>query len=251
METYSYSKLKRFKECPASYFKHYLNGEKTMSHGVTEFGLFMHKIMEKYFKKELKLEDMKQYFEDNLWKNIHSSTILNMSADFSKDMYSTYKDGFEKYLEEFKGIAGLVSLDDVKAVEEYFEFLVDTGYMINGVIDLAFEDYEGNLIICDHKSKNKFKSKKECKEYARQLYLYAYAWNDMHGKYPKRLMFNMMRGKPVIIKFSEEDMNEALKWVDDTVKEIENTMVFEPNPDTFFCSNWCGLVRDELCEPLI
>ena len=78
-----------------------------------------------------------------------------------------------------------------------------------------------NLIVVDHKSKSKFTSKQEQKEYARQLYLYSLAVKEKFGTYPSKLVFNMFRaGQIVEIGFSESDLQEAIDWFTETVGQI-------------------------------
>ena len=56
----------------------------------------------------------------------------------------------------------------------------------------------------DHKSKGKFKSKKEQAEYARQLYVYAKYVKEKYGKFPKVLIFNMFNaGELIKIPFNK------------------------------------------------
>ena len=113
---------------------------------------------------------------------------------------------------------------------------------------MIFQDNDDKLIVLDHKSKKKFKSKKDQAHYARQLYLYAWACKSLYDTYPDVLMFNMLRGEPIYIEFNENDMQEALYWFDDTVKQIRNAITFDANVGTFYCNAFCLLGRCELCE---
>lgn len=246
MEEYSYTKLTRFLECPMSYMRKYLNEEKTESHGITECGSFMHEIMEKYEKGELKKEELVPFFEKNFNMAVVSDTRLKISEDFSKDMYSLYYQGFLNYLTNFNGIPTCKKIIDV---EKEFHIVYNDDFSITGKIDLVFKNEDDDLCVLDHKSKNKFKSKKEQKEYARQLYLYAWASKTLYGKYPKYLIFNMMRGNPIYIDFEEKDMYDTLQWFDDTVQGIRNTITYDSHKENFvFCNNWCGLAHNELCD---
>lgn len=244
MESYSYSRLTRFEECPLSFMRRYLEDEtEGKSHGITEFGLFMHKIMEKYALGKLKPEDLVAYYTKHVKEAVKSDTTLHMSATFTKDLYDLYYEGFLQFLINFDGFDdGLIIKDVEKKVSLKYK-----DFELVGVIDLILEDANGDIYILDHKSKNKFKSKKEQAQYARQLYIYAYFVKEVYGKYPKGLLFNMMRGTVVRIPFKEDDMFAALTWVEDTVAEIRDTITYKANPDTFFCMNWCGLQKDKFC----
>lgn len=245
MEEYSYSKLTRFEECPLSYMRKYLNNEETESHGITECGLFMHNLLEKYEKNELNKDELLQYFEENFDKNVISTMVLKMSKDFSKDMYGLYYSGFHDYLENFNGIVDCKKIIDI---EKEFHIVYNNDFSITGKIDLVFYNENNELCVLDHKSKNKFKSKKDQAQYAKQLYLYAWASKELYNTYPKWLIFNMMRGNPVHIEFNKEDMDKTLQWFNNTVQEIRESITYDANKDSFYCWNWCGLGTCELCD---
>ena len=58
----------------------------------------------------------------------------------------------------------------------------------------------------------------------------------------------MLRGEIIYIDFSEEEMNNTLRWFADTVDEIRDTIVFEAHSGNFYCNNFCLLGRCELCD---
>lgn len=222
----------------------YLNEEVPDSHGITECGLFMHHIMEEYEKGNLKLEELVPYYEENFDKQVVSTMHLQLSKDFEKDMYGLYYSNCLEYLKNFTGIPNCKKIIDV---EKEFH-LPYNNYSITGKIDLIFEDNNNKLIVLDHKSKKKFKSRKDQAYYARQLYLYAWACKSLYGTYPDVLMFNMIRGEPIYIDFNIDDMHETLNWFDNTVNEIRSTITFDANVDSFYCNAFCLLGRCELCE---
>ena len=244
IEEYSYSKLTRFEDCPLSYMRKYLDEEVPDSHGITECGLFMHHILEEYEKGNMQLDELVPYYEENFDKQVVSTMRLQMSETFSKDMYGLYYNDCLEYLKNFTGIPNCKTIVDV---EKEFH-LPYNDYSITGKIDLIFRDNDNKLIVLDHKSKKKFKSKKDQAHYARQLYLYAWACKSLYGTYPDVLMFNMLRGEPIYIEFDADSMQEALDWFDDTVKQIRNAITFDANVGTFYCNAFCLLGRCELCE---
>lgn len=241
MEKYSYSKIKCFLSCPFCFYnKYFERPEKDnpcllTSHGMSEFGNFMHKILENYEIGELELYDLLSYYTNNYDKEIKSDFTLKMTEKFSKDFSKDYYDSGKVYLEYFEGFNDFKILE----VEYAFEEIIKD-FIFVGKIDLIAEDKDGNLIIIDHKSKSRFKNKAEKKDYARQLYLYAYAIKQKYNKYPKFLMFNMFRNnKWEVFDFNIEEYNDAINWLINMVKEIENTLEFNPVKNTFFCWNFC------------
>ena len=245
LETYSFSRLRRFSECPLSYYKKYIEGDDTENgHGTSEFGSFVHLILEKYAKKEIDLSDIVSYYVENFNINVNSTFILKMSDTFKKNFEEDYYMSGLDYLTNFEGFS---EFGEILEVEYEFEIEYNNKFKINGKIDLVTKDKDGNIYIIDHKSKSAFKNKKEMAEYRRQLYIYSFAIKNKYGKFPKKLYFNMFRKNKILeFDFSEQDYYEALNWFENTVDEIENNIVFLSNIDSFFCRNFCDY-RDN-CE---
>lgn len=196
----------------------------------------MHEILEGLDKGELMLWDTLEIFEEQF------ETI----RDFPYNRYVVLRD---RYYEQGLDYLGNYELDDryeTVSVEENVNVKIN-GYKFTGYIDKLMRDKEdGKLIVLDHKSKSDFKSKREQMEYARQLYLYAYAVNEIYGEYPKSLFFNMFRfGREVEIEFVEEDMNEAIKWMVDTIDEIKACDEFPVTEDKFFSEELCNFRHDD------
>lgn len=71
-----------------------------------------------------------------------------------------------------------------------------------------------------------------------------------YGRYPDTLRFMLIRkNKAIDIPFVEADLNEALSWAKETVKEIRECWDFTPTCDEFFSENLCN--HREYCESKI
>lgn len=235
---YSYSKVKLFYDCPYSFFERYcddIDKRFITSNGVTEFGTFVHKILELYAKGILNKKEMLDYYYQNFSKEIKSSFVLQLTDKFSKDLFENYYESGKRYIEDFDEFR---NFSIIEAEYEFREEILDS-FILHGKIDLIARDENNNLVIIDHKSKGKFK-KGEKEEYAKQLYLYALAVKRKYGEYPKYLFFNMFRTQEMIkIEFNIDEYNRVLKWFISCVDEIENTFDFTANKNTFFCRNFC------------
>lgn len=246
LPVYSYSKVKSFYSCPHYFYQNYYDKPEDFipeGHGTSEFGSYVHKILEMYEKGELGEYELLQYYEEHYDENVKSTFLTYMGKGYSKDLWKVYYDGGKKYFETFSGYDGL------KILESEYEFFeeVDNFFILNGKIDLIAMDKNGDLVVIDHKSKGKFKNKAEKNEYAIQLYLYAFAVFKKYGKFPKKLMFNMFRsGEWVKFDFDEDKYTESLEWLIKSVHEIESAMEFPPKPNTFFCQNFCPFRN--ICE---
>ena len=130
-------------------------------------------------------------------------------------------------------------------------------YPFIGYIDLVLLDKtDGEYVVWDHKSKSKFTSEREKKEYLRQLYLYAGYVKEKYGKFPKELTFNMFRANEIVTEpFNETDYEAAVDWFVSTIDKIYETTAFldkiaisyyekmkdlsDFKRDDFFCNNLC------------
>lgn len=232
-----------------------------LSHGTSEFGSFVHDILEKYGKGKIEPKDALDYYKQHYAENVVSDFTLYMTETFHKDFSEKY---YEDGLEFFRAFNGIKDIRILEA-EKQFELPYKNKFLINGKIDVVGVDKSGNLCIIDYKSKSGFKSKAEKEEYSKQLYTYAWAfleemkddkkWNEFKEKYnvPNldkntiKLAFYMFRkDKWVWIDFDQKTMQEVLDWMEKSVEEINNEVFFDPVPElevgefNFYCKNFCS-----------
>lgn len=239
LEKYSFSKLSCFNQCKYQFFLKYIAKASKENNAFAEFGKFVHEILERYAKGELAVFELSDIYKDEF--------CLAISENFP---YNKYTDLKEKYyidgLNFFNSFSGLEDYE-ILGVEEKFKTNIDDEFLFIGIIDLILKDKAGNLIIRDWKSKNKFKSKKEMDEYAKQLYLYSIYVKEKYGKYPDKLEFGLFRSNEIqSIDFNKNDFDNANKWMIETVKEIEQCDRFEEYTDFYYCNNLCEFRN--LCE---
>lgn len=242
MEKYSYSKIKCFLSCPLCFYKRYFEKPEkeqpwlVTGHGTSEFGSFVHSILENYEKGNLETFEMLPYYQEHYNENVVSTFEMKITEDFTKDFSFQYYSSGEEYLKTFNGFNNFNILE----AEYEFEEPIDNKFIFTGKIDLIAEDDEKHLIVIDHKSKNGFKNKAELDEYAVQLYLYSYAVEKKYGRLPDILMFNVFRKKKwETIKFDKNRYKDSLSWLKTQVDTIENCFDFPSIPNTFYCWNFC------------
>ena len=236
---WSFSRLNAFHTCKRMFYKTYILGDETEDNFFAQYGSFVHGILEKYSKGELELFDLVDYYKKNFDEYITEEAPPNNYVDLH-DQY--YKKGL-RYLENFQGFQ-----DEAIGTEQKIDIELELSNMtikFIGYIDRLSKTEDGEYKILDHKSKSAFKSDKELKEYLRQLYLYSLYVKKVYEKYPKILEFNMFKeNDTVTCEFSENDLEESLKWVEDTINSIYEEEDFLPKSEDpyndFFCRYICG-----------
>lgn len=235
-DIYSFTKINAYYQCKYQYYLNYIlkaeERPEKKENAFSEYGTFVHSIFEKYFKGELFDFELTSYYEDNYDLNVIEEFPPNAFADLGETYYN---DGYS-FLENFDGYPGYETI----GVEQ--NFVVDFGkFKLRGFIDLILRDKsDGKIIIQDWKSKAKFKTKKEQKEYARQTYLYSKYIYDTYGEFPKTLRFAMFRKNTMCeIPFNIKDYKEAIEWASMAVNEIESCSDWKETYDEFYCRYLC------------
>lgn len=148
-----------------------------------------------------------------------------------------------------------LDLENIKIVyiekNVVFEY---SGYKFRGIIDLMYEDENGDLIILDHKTseypltkkggikKNKLKT---MDGYTKQLALYALGVKLTTGRMPKYIGWNFIReGKTYLIPLTEQMISDTMKWAIKVIHSIYETEDFSRSDEYFMCSQLCDF-RDE------
>lgn len=241
-ERYSFSKLSSFNTCKYGYDKRYNQHLKGIGNCFSSYGLLVHSLLERYSKGELPLECLCEVFQ---WEFDTSVPEPFPKSKFCPNMRELYFNQGVDFFWAFTGYGDSRILD----VENDFEYEIDD-WIFNGVIDLVLLDENKKLIVLDYKSKASFKTKKEQKVYARQLYLYALHVKKKYGRYPDILRFSLIRKNQVVdVPFNIKDLEEAVCWARNTVAEIRSCWYYPSNPDQFFCQNLCNFRNECSFKP--
>lgn len=234
---YSFSKLNAWHQCKWGWHHYYVDHAPQVQNFFAECGTAIHHLIEQYLKGEIKLEDMAPLMD---WE---WDTYFTMKAPKlgKTDLNKSYHDKCLHFLETWDGFPQY----KVLGVEEHFVIPIGD-FEFQGYIDAIFEDEDGEIIVCDWKSHNKF-TPEELVSYGRQPYLYASYVKEKFGKWPKLLRFYAFREmKAYDIPFNIEDAKAAVQWAIDTVAEIRSAWQYPKSPDTFYCLRLCG--NREECE---
>lgn len=228
---WSFSRLNSFHGCKYAWHRSYILKERGESNSFAIYGTLVHQIFQDYTEGKLEVYELVGEFEKQ-----YDANVWDFPPNKYVDLSESYRNQGVEYFTSFDGFDNYKIL----GTEKKIEFEID-GYKFVGYIDSLLEDEYGKMIVQDYKSKASFKSKKEKKEYTRQLYLYSVPLIEEYKKNPDKLIFNMFR-KQVIeeIKFNTKDLEEAKKWALDTIKSISIEEEFSATINDFFCSQLCN-----------
>lgn len=221
---WSYSSVNSYRQCPQAFRYGYLDALPRVDNAFSDWGSFMHSILEKYFSGELEFFELSQLYVDRYQDNVKCAFPPNNYCDLGERYYKAGKD----YLDSFDGL-----FEDytVIGVELAVKMDIEERPFV-GIIDLLLEK-DDEYIVVDHKSKSRFKSKRERMEYARQLYLYSLYVKEKYGKFPSKLVFHMVRagGELIEIPFDQDELDAAVKWFTDTIDAIYQDVEFMSTPN--------------------
>lgn len=222
---WSYSSVNTYDTCPQAFRLGYLDALPRVDNAFSDWGTFMHSLMERYFKGEIEFFELSQLYQQEYTKNVTNAFPPNKFCDLGERYFNAGKE----YLDQFDG--GAFEQYEIVSVERRVELDID-GRPFVGVIDLILHGEDGYIIL-DHKSKSAFKSKREQAEYVRQLYLYAIYIKEQYEEWPIKLVFHMVRdgGKLVEIPFDEKAADDARQWFVSTIDAIYRDEAFESTPN--------------------
>lgn len=239
---WSYSRIRSFYDCKYRWYLKYIRMVKSKKMFFSSYGLFMHKILEEYYK--------------GLITNKEAvSMYLSMYVDHVAPLAPNHTVA-RNYFED--GLSHLANINPMKyetlMVEKEVRFCVGN-YRFVGYIDYIGKSSNGVAIV-DHKSRNlKPRSKKgkktrsdiELDQYLNQLYIYSIPISDMFGLEVKSLCFNCFRSNTFIDEpFEEEKLSESKEWLVSSISKIRSESEFKPSPDYFKCSYLCDVHHE--CE---
>ena len=217
---WSYSRIGSFETCPYKFFLKYISRCKETPQFYAEYGSFMHRIIEKYYRGELSKEQMQTEFLTKFSAEVKG-------ARPNRDIVSKYMKKGSEYLGSFEPFPY-----EMVDVEMKVEFDVGGNKFI-GFIDFLGKDENGEFVVVDNKSRDlkpRSGRKKptvkdgELDEMLRQLYLYSAAVKEKYGKFPVKLCFNCFKAGTFIEEpFREEAYEEAVEWACKAIENIKNT----------------------------
>lgn len=220
-QTYSFSRLDSWNQCPLQWKYNYLDKLPQLSNFFSELGSYMHLLLEAYDRGKIPADRLSEVFDKHYRRRVHTPPPFPIEDKWKSEVYWEFN--------KFRGFSK-------PAIGIERDILIDYGdFFLRGFID---REVEGGII--DYKVSKPF-DKKKLEHKKKQLYLYSRAYKEKWGKYPEKLYFFFFRvGKITEIDFDIKDYNKAVKWARNMVKEIESATEYPAKIDKGFCNNLCG-----------
>lgn len=248
-DIWSFSRLTSYDNCAYNFYKTYILKEKGDDNFFSQLGTALHELCERVANGEIDCNESNELFHDNFYDfyteaapphfiDLELSAYEKMSPYFSRSKY-------------WKG--------NVLSAEKYVEYQLPSNEWMRGYIDLVIENKDGVDLI-DFKSSTPYKGK-NLESKRMQLDLYAWAWKQETGEYPKRLIFSWFKdcNNPTILPFDYDKMMRAVEFADSRIEHLNKLLkvqdklnavgLFMPDRDKltdkkgnrdFFCKNLCN-----------
>lgn len=240
--TWSYSRITQFENCKYCFLLKYIKSVKSEKRNFfSDYGKFMHLIIQKYLNGELKREELTGYYLTKYRKSIAGRAP-------TRSIFNNYFSQGLIYLHNIEPKNG-----NIIAVEKEVSFnIADKNFI--GFIDVVSD--ENGIILTDNKSralkkrtngKKQTKSDKELDNYLKQLYIYSVAIKQELGVLPSFLRFNCFRTNTIITEpFNVDAYEEAKRWALNLIEKISDESDWNPNIDYFKCTYLCDC--SDACE---
>ena len=242
---WSFSKLSSFEHCPMSFYLEYVcnpSRDDEIPNFFSEYGSFAHKLLEGYFKNEIP-----QFLLAEEWAAGYERAVTCPPPPFPAGYGEKAYNAGLAYFESFDGFG-----EEWEVVSVENKFVIDIhGYQMVGIADLVLRHKEtGELWVIDHKSKSSSSMRKDLPTYRHQLYIYAMWLKEKFGVYPTKLSFNLFKEKKMVDEvFSEDQVEDTVRWILSMIEKIETCDLFEDWPpcipegaekEPYFCTQICG-----------
>lgn len=240
---FSFSGLSTFHGCKHSYLLTYLtDGVERTGNFFSDYGLLVHDVLERFFRGELELIEMADYFSDN-----YTKFVTHLPPGFIKE---------KPYIEQGRAFFETFDFDrdayEVLIIEDKID--VDLlSYKLVVKPDLVLKHKEtGKIFLMDYKTsiieKNGKVDEKKLDGYKRQMYMYALYLQTKKIKIDEVWLWFIRQESNKLLKFKilKSGLSSIATWISKTVDEIKVEEDFAPDVQPFFCKNLCSV--SSYCE---
>jgi hypothetical protein len=235
---FSFSSLSSFETCPYMFYLTYIQAEERLGNFFSDYGSFIHSILEKYFRGELTTEQLSSYYQENYYLE-----VVQSPPPYPKGMADNYRNAGQSFFDYFYFDKDKYN---ILGIEDYVNSKIDVSNIVFKP-DLILQDKETKEnILVDYKTSNPYTNgklvKKKFAEYEKQMYIYTYfIRKEQNIKIDKMRIWFVRSDKFEEIIWNEENENKAIEWAREQIKKIMAEKDFVANNrNQFFCQNLCS-----------
>jgi hypothetical protein len=235
---FSFSSINTYKHCPYSFYLMYDKRVKRDGNFFSDYGNFIHSIVEAYFKGELDVWEMSSYYKNNFFNNI------NYDPPPLYNILNSYYNSGLKFFDNFD-----FDKDHYEIINSE-EFIKGTikDYKITIKPDLVFRNKEtGETIIIDFKTSEIYKNKKldedKLKSYKEQLSIYIYFIKKfLNIEIQKGMLWFIRSNQKITFEYDEKYTLNVLEEYEKIIKKIYSLENIEYNNENeFYCNYLCSV----------
>jgi len=240
---FSFSGLSTFHGCKHSYLLTYLtDGVERTGNFFSDYGLLVHEVLEKFFREELELIELADYFSDN-----YTRMVARKPPAFIKE---------QPYIEQGRRFFETFDFDRDAYEVLIIEDKIDVDLLNYNLVvkpDLVLKHKEsGKIFLMDYKTSIIEKKGKIDEEkldgYKRQMYMYSLYLQTKNIKVDEVWLWFIRQEQNQVSKFkvTKKGLSDISKWISETVTLIKSEDDFAPDIQPFFCKNLCSV--SSYCE---
>lgn len=238
---YSFSSVSSFNTCALGFSLTYIEAEDRATNFFSDFGLLCHRTAEAYFRDEITIEEMPQYYMDN-WTEF----VQSPCPPYPQGMEENYYNQGLSFFQNFK-----FNKDDYEII--YIEEAIYAEYHgIKLVVkpDLILKEKStGKHILVDYKTAKikgtKALKAKQIDDYLKQFLLYVnFLWWERDVKIDEIQIWFLRDQKVEIIPVDPYKIGDVLAWFEETIAKIKKEEEWLPNlskENEYFCSQICSM----------
>lgn len=248
----SASQINVHKDCALKYYHKYVVPKELRiiepKHVGALLGIALHSVIEQYYRNPESLDTN------------HKKRVL-----FQQEYTKLYDDweasgiplqgrgSFMKGMEDGKAIIDTMDWDQFKVVDpKHLELNFELPFpsredpiaTMVGFIDMIAVFADGVIGVVDHKSQKQLPTQAEL-DNDTQLVIYAWAYKQMFGELPDRVILHGLRKQKLLIANVQQDFEAKLARVVEAVKAMMDETAYEPKEKgTYICHNFCGFAEE-------
>jgi len=244
---YSYSSVSGYDSCAYGFYLSYIESKSRIGNFFGEFGSFCHDILEKYFKDELDIFELVQYYEEN-----YIEKVAIPPPPYPMGMADKY---YNDGLEFFQNFEFDKNNYEIVSIEDKIEYKYRDIFLVI-IPDLVLrKKLDSKYILVDYKTsklkdgKSKF-DKEKIEGYKKQLLLYAYfIWQSKNIEIDEIKIWFLRNKIEHTIIVNPFEVQEVVEWFENTIGDIKKETMWFANTDKknkYFCSEICSM--REICD---